>query len=113
MPPPASSIAGLSSALAREDLGFSGAVAWVARHYAAGSPAATALLEQLSRRPDAAIAAPISDSRVAISSSIAGANGGVSPHGPALRQLERAVAGLPRAAAGDGGSDVARPRARR
>ena len=90
---PTSSAADFASALAHEDRGCAGAVAWVARHYATGSPAAAAFLGQLSRHPDAAIAAAFSGFRVAVPGSTVGANDGVFPHGLALRQLERAVAG--------------------
>ena len=61
---PASSAAGFARALAHEDRGCAGVVAWVARHYAPGSPAAAALLGQPSSYPDATIAAAISDSSV-------------------------------------------------
>ena len=91
-PAPASSAADLANAAALEGRGCVGAVALVARQYASGTPAAAALLGQLSSRLGAVLAAAISDARVPISGSIVAANHGICPHGLVLRQLAGEVA---------------------
>ena len=80
--PSASSAADFASALAREDRGCAGAVAWVARLYVPGPPEAADHLGQMSSHPDAALAAAvISGSSVAMSRSVLSANDKVFPHG--------------------------------